>query len=88
MKIKDLKKLKIRVYKEDEFTLEEYLREDPNVELDDYLETLISDIQYDTNKRISELSKEEVIEYIKDYVFNDDIMEEILNNYYPEIDIK
>lgn len=88
MTIKDLKKLKVKVYKTAEFTLKNYLSNDPHIEVNNYLNTFINDIEYDSGKKFSDLSKEDVIEYLERYIFDENILDEILAEYYPEIEIK
>lgn len=84
----DIKKMEVTVSKTVTFSLEKYLSDDPYVELDNYIDTLVSDLEYEYKKELSDISEEDVIDYISHNIFNEDNMEEILSDYYPEIDIK
>lgn len=84
----ELKNLDITIYKKVHTTYGGYLSGDPNVKVDDYLDTTIRDLEYESGKSLSDLSKEEVTAYLRDYIFSDTNMEFILSDYYPEIDIE
>lgn len=83
----DILKLKVTVHKELTFDYEVHLLNDPDVEVDDYLDTIVEDLEYEYNKPLEEISKEETIEYIRN-CFDSMQMEQLLEELYPEIDIE
>lgn len=84
----DILDLNFTISKRVTINLKRYLDDDKNVPLDNYLDGLVSDLEYEYNKQLEDITKEEVYLYIKNNIFNEDNMEEILSEYYPEIDVE
>lgn len=78
MNINDLETLKVIVHKEVPFTLTERV---------DLIET-VNAIEEHFDKPLSKLSKYDVVNYVRDYIFDDTLMEDILMEVFPEIDFE
>lgn len=81
----EIKDLKFRVYKEVKFRYGDYIErdiEDP----DDTLDSLISDIEYEYGRSLDDIDKDEVIDYILNNCIDEDSMECLLAEYFPEFE--
>lgn len=81
----EIKNLKFRVYKEIKFRYEDYLERDID-DPDDILDTLINDIEYEFGCSLDDIDKDEVIDYILNNCIDEDSMEDLLAEYYPEFE--
>lgn len=78
MTINDLETLQVVVSKRVLFNLTEQVD----------LIRLINDVEDYYNRPLSKISTSDVIKYIKDYIFDDGVMEDILMGIFPEIDFE
>ena len=78
MTINDLETLQVVVSKRVLFNLTEQVD----------LIQLVNDVEDYYNKPLSKISTSDVIKYIKDYIFDDGVMEDILMGVFPEIDFE
>ena len=78
MTINDLETLKVIVSKEVSFTLTEKV---------DLIE-VVNDIENHFDRPLSKISRNDILNYIKDYIFDDSLMEDILMEVFPEIDFE
>lgn len=78
MTINDLETLQVIVSKRVLFNLTEKVD----------LISLVNDVEGYYDKPLSKISTGDVIKYIKDYVFDDSLMEDILMEVFPEIDFE
>ena len=80
----EIKDLKFRVYKEVKFKYEDYLErglDNP----DDIIDTLIQDIEEEFGRSLDNIDKDEVIDYILNYCIDEEDLEQLLSELYPEI---
>lgn len=78
MIINDLETLKVVVHKKVPFNLTEKI---------DLIET-VNAIENHFDKPLSKLSEDDVLNYIRTYIFDDTILEDILMEVFPEIDFE
>ena len=81
----EIENLKFRVYKEVKFKYGNYIErdiEDP----DDILDTLVNDLEHEFGRSLDNIDKDEVIDYIINYCIDEEDLEELLSELYPEID--
>lgn len=81
----DIKNLKFRVYKEVKFKYGDYLERDV-ADPDEVLETLIGDLEYEFGRSLEDIDKDEVIDFILNNCIDEDSMEDLLIEYYPEFE--
>lgn len=81
----EIKDLQFRVYKESKFRYEDYLKRGLD-DSEEIIDTLINDIEEEYGRSLDNIDKDEVIDYILNYCIDEEDIEMLLSEYYPEID--
>lgn len=81
----EIKDLQFRVYKESKFRYEDYLKRGLD-DSEEIIDTLINDIEEEYARSLDNIDKDEVIDYILNYCIDEEDIEMLLSEYYPEID--